>query len=188
MRALWVLLLIAGGAWATPITTIYSFEYSPVSGPVQAFSFQFASPDFVGAGSISMTPFSVTDGATVWTMTRGVAGVGLFSSCFQFATATNSGVFSDCTGSLGPPNGGVFIVSFSDFPAPPPPLPIGGGTYTTPFGALLLFNNGTESDSEGRVTLTVTSTLPEPSACLMVMFGCIALLALRRFSLPDTAP
>jgi len=185
MRAILFLLLLAGGAWATPVT--YKFDYSPGSGPIQAFNFEFTSPDFVGIGQISITPFTVTDGTTVWTMTRGVAGVNLVSSCFQFATATNSGVFSDCSGSLGPPDGGVFLVSFTNPPAPPPPLPIADGTYTTSFATLIAYNGIASTNSTGTVTLTVTS-VPEPSAFLMVMFGCITSLALGRFRLRTGTP
>lgn len=188
LLALGAILLLS--ASVLPATVIYNFDFAPSSGPIQAFTFQFQSPDFLGVGPISFSPFNITDGATTFVVTRGVAGVNQISSCFLFATAntSNLGIHSDCTGGFdfSPPTGALLIFTFCQnpcTPVPPPQLPTIPGTYITPL--VTIFETGIPEDSQshGVVTLMVTDTsIPEVPTSLLLGTGFGALLTLRVFS------
>ena len=82
---------------------VYDFNIGAAGG-IDAFSFSFTVPSFVGEGqSPAFAPFTVTDGTHAWTMINDLTGhtAGVPSGCFMF---DNGG-----TSSLQPPVEWAFL-------------------------------------------------------------------------------
>jgi hypothetical protein len=87
----------------------YTFNVN-ASSPLDAFSFSFTVPTFVGNGATpAFTPFTVTDGTHSWTMTQDLVVPSLGEGCFMFGTVGTS-LSSGC-GFIVPnaPDGGLYL-------------------------------------------------------------------------------
>jgi hypothetical protein len=154
---------IAGGIAHADIE--YQFNIN-ATGPMDAFSFSFTSPTFVGGGATpAFTPFTVMDDLTPqnsWTMTQdlvcgnptlfefGTAGADLFS--------ITTGAFIGCGFGVNPPDGGFSLYISA--------LPMATGTYGLGGQGDFLFAGGFDS-SNLTGTLTV-SDVPEPTSILLL--------------------
>jgi len=142
---------------------LYDFNVS-ASGGIDAFSFSFTVPSFVGDGeSPAFTPFNVTDGAHTWTMINDLTGhtQGVPAGCFMF---DNGG-----TSSLQPPCGvGVFAsgdVALTLALVGGVPLPTATGEYG-------LFGSGLFNSANGTLITSPMGTLdvsavPEPRSIIL---------------------
>jgi hypothetical protein len=105
------MLLLSTFAASARASQIYSFSFTPTSGPIESFGFSFTVPTFVTTGqSPAFTPITITDGTNSETLSLDFAETPGGYSCFEFGTATDSTLNNGglCGVEWGPPNGGVF--------------------------------------------------------------------------------
>lgn len=155
-------LALCGLAGMAHANLIYDFNIGAASG-LNAFSFSFTVPSFVGEGqSPAFTPFNVTDGTHTWTMiddltghSSGVPPLG----CFMFDNGGTSSFFPPCSVTVpGPTDGGLALLTNTlSMPTATGAYSLsGGGALKYPGGLLLPTFTG---------TLDITSTaVPEPAS------------------------
>ena len=153
---------------------IYDFDIDS-NGGIDAFSFSFTVPDFVGDGqSPTFTPFTVTDGTHTWTMINDLTGFtpGLPTACFAFDTGGTSSLQSQCAvGVFAPPDGALTLAL-----APGVLFPNATGVYALSGSGLFDFVGAQATLITSPVgTLTISST-PEPRGA-SILLG-LAFLAL----------
>jgi hypothetical protein len=160
-------------------SVLYTFTYTPDSGPVQGFSFSFSAPTFITTpGPFPFTPFSYTDGTNTWTMAQsraenaGTPGI----DCFYFATEQNA-TLGECTSFLVPPDSGNFaIFLWNGFPSQAGTYSSTydmGSPYLISFGsaryvgsqAVPTFGNDTGS---GVLVVTADTVVPEPGTAVLI--------------------
>lgn len=103
---------------------LYQFDVNAPPYGIEAFSFSFTAPTFVTSGSPPFTPFVVTDGTNLWTMSDDAAASvvsndGSTFGCFAFGTSgTTLGVSGSGCGVevLGPPDGGMWFLLNNEMP------------------------------------------------------------------------
>ena len=175
---------------AVDANVLYSFSYDAVSGPVQSFSLSFSAPAFVTDGSSpAFTPFASTDGTNSWTMTNDLVAVldpaGLNRGCFMFGTPFAELAppgFGPCVIGVGGPGDSQAAIDFDTSGG----LPSAPGTYAAlHFGGIFDTAGGFENigpltdglNNTGTMTLTVTDTssVPEPSTLPLIVIGLLTL-------------
>ena len=141
---------------------VYDFNIGAAGG-IDAFSFSFTAPSFVGEGqSPAFAPFTVTDGTHTWTMINDLTGhtTGVPSGCFMFDNGGTSSLQSPCgVGVFAPPDGALDLVLGVGVP-----LPTATGVYSLSGSGLFDFagEQGTLVTSPVG-TLDITGTpVPEP--------------------------
>jgi hypothetical protein len=163
---------LAGGIAHADIE--YQFNVN-ATGPMDAFSFSFTSPTFVGGGATpAFTPFTVMDDLTPqnsWTMTQdlvcgnptlfefGTAGADLFS--------ITTGAFPGCGFGLNAGTDGGFFLDVSALPTATGTYGINGGNGIFGFGA----SQALPRNFTGSLTVSNVSAVPEPTSILL--FGSI---------------
>jgi hypothetical protein len=149
---------------------IYDFNIG-ADGGIEAFSFSFTVPNFVGEGqSPAFAPFDVTDGTHVWTMINDLTGhtQGVPLGCFMFDNGGTSSLQPPCgVGVSAPPDGALTL-------ALAVPLPTATGVYTLSGNGLFDFSGGTLTTSLVG-TLDITA-VPEPSTSISFFGIAVALL------------
>jgi hypothetical protein len=140
-------LALCGSARAS---LVYEFDIGAAGG-IDAFSFSFTVPSFVGEGqSPAFAPFTVTDGTDTWTMINDLTGhtAGVPSGCFMFDNGGTSSLQPPCgVGVFAPPDGALTLALGVGVPLPTAtgayPLSgsglfdfAGGGLQTSPVGTL----------------------------------------------------
>jgi hypothetical protein len=161
-------LLIASFAGIAHADLVYDFNVNAStdpSNPLEAFSFSFTAPTFVGNPSTpAFTPFTVTDGTHSWTMTEDWVGTQFSTTCFEFGTG---GVTVNSCGWAIPSgiNGGAIDLAILA-------LPTATGTYGfTTFLNELNFNGDASADFPnltGTLTVSEVSGVPEPTSILLL--------------------
>ncbi|MGA7238231.1 MAG: PEP-CTERM sorting domain-containing protein [Bryobacteraceae bacterium] len=131
----------------------YQFNVSSL-GSIQPFSFTFTSATFLADGDVpTFTPFTVTDGTTSWTLTRGLAANGVGLGCFEFGTTLDSTLNPcDVAGSL---PGGALLLSVAG------ELPTATGLYDIGFSS---FSADPADFTFAGGTLDIVSLVPEPAS------------------------
>jgi hypothetical protein len=82
-------------------SVIYSFTYTPTSGPFPSTTFQLVEPNFLGAGTYSITPFTMSDGSVTYGFTQ--LNISTFESLFCLAFGTSSAyVLGTCSAAVSP--------------------------------------------------------------------------------------
>jgi hypothetical protein len=141
----------------------YNFNIH-ASAPLNAFSFSFTAPTFVGDGTTpAFTPFTVTDGTYSWTMTEDEVVGGATGACFEFGTGGASLVSGALCGFFvgGPPDG-AFLLQTST-------LPTATGTYGFTGSGLFDFAGGPGGQDVRGLTGSLTvSDVPEPTSILLL--------------------
>jgi hypothetical protein len=189
LSILTVLLTVFGFVPSALADYTYSIEYAADAGtPVQSFSFSFSAPSIITAppdSSPSFTPFIVTDGATDYSISKGLIGYNATYgiSCLEFATANVnlSGNGCDFSAEVGYEPVGYFGLEFVGS------LPNSVGNFHVPgFYGYVFDANGIESDiygydnlvqRTGTMAFAISSTqpdpVPEPSTLALVTGGLI---------------
>jgi len=163
-------LLIASFAGIAQADIFYEFNLNASTdpnNPLEAFSFSFTAPTFVGNGATpAFTPFTVTDGTHSWTMTEDSIGTANGINCFEFGTGLggpNSVSLFPCTAVVFGIGGEIGFASSV--------LPTATGTYglTPGFGSILLFAGGGDFPGlTGTLTVSEVSGVPEPTSMLLL--------------------
>lgn len=159
---------------------LYTFSYAAATGPIQSFSFSFTSPTFVADGeSPAFIPFSVTDGAKSWAMTRDWVMMNPPDGCFLFGTPkTDTIATAPCGMALGGDNsGGLLLDFYGGLPSQSGIFPANPffGVFTEPSGVHLMGPTAFGLASAGYVTLTITDVVaPEPSSLALMAIGFVA--------------
>jgi hypothetical protein len=142
---------------------LYDFNISAAGG-IDAFSFSFTVPAFVGEGqSPAFAPFNITDGTHTWTMINDLTGhtQGVPSGCFMFDNGGTSSLQPPCgVGVFAPPDGALTLALGVGVP-----LPAATGVYTLFGSGLFDFAGGTLSTLPSG-TLDVSS-VPEPQSIVL---------------------
>jgi hypothetical protein len=142
---------------------LYQFSVN-ASSPLDAFSFSFTAPAFVGDGDTpAFTPFTVTDGTNSWTMTKDqVTPVSGGGECFEFGTdgATFTGTCG--TGVGGPPNGAFALATLGGV------VPTATGTYGLFGGGAFDFGPIGQDISNNLTGSLAISDVPEPTSILLL--------------------
>jgi hypothetical protein len=146
----------------------YQFNVD-ASGPLEAFSFSFTVPTFVGDGDAPVfTPFTVTDGTNSWTMTEDavatLGGVG----CFEFGTGGGNTAFNfgnPCSEEVWARGGANGVLDFNFLG-----LPTATGTYGIVSGIDMFFVGDTNELAypTGALTVSDVSGVPEPTSILLL--------------------
>jgi len=141
---------------------VYDFNIDAAGG-IDAFSFSFTVPSFIGDGqSPAFTPFTVTDGTHSWTMINDLTGFtsGLPTACFMFDNGGTSSLQPPCGVGVGaPPDGALTLVLGVGVP-----FPTATGEYTLSGSGLFDFagESGTlETSPVGTLDISGTA-VPEP--------------------------
>ena len=148
----------------------YDFNIGASNG-IDAFSFSFTVPNFVGAGeSPAFTPFTVTDGTHTWTMINDLTSLtsGTPTGCFAFDNGGTSSLQPLCEiGIFAPPDGALSLAL-----DPGVPLPTATGLYTLSGSGLFDFTGAQGALETSPVgTLDITGTaVPEPRTSI-ALFG-----------------
>ena len=175
----WVARTFALGALAlcgvARANLVYDFDIGAAGG-IDAFSFSFAVPSFVGEGqSPGFAPFTVTDGTHTWTMINDLTGhtSGVPSGCFMFNNGGTSSFAPPCgVGVFAPPDGALMLTLGVGVP-----LPTATGIYTLSGSGLFDFAGGTLQTSPFG-TLDITG-VPVPEPCTRIGLFSITVAALR---------
>src|SRR5260370_22535577 len=119
---------------------VYDFNIGAAGG-IDAFSFSFTVPSFVGEGqSPAFDPFTVTDGTHRWTMINDLTGhtAGVPLGCFMFNNGGTSSLQPPCgVGVFAPPDGALALTL-----AVGVPLPTATGVSTLSGSGLFDFAGG----------------------------------------------
>lgn len=157
---------------------LYHFAFEPqivVAGSLMPpFSFDVTSPAFITEGPLVVTPFTISGGSSVSTITDGLAcQLSLGAIQFFFVSKTDAYVLPGCGGGTTGPAGGYVTAIFR-------PTPMSNGTYTAPppdtntavFGPV---------NNRGVMTLTITGaqSVPEPMTSLLWVGGAALIVVLR---------
>jgi hypothetical protein len=160
-------LLIASFAGIAQADIFYEFNLNASTdpnNPLEAFSFSFTAPTFVGNPSTpAFTPFTVTDGTHSWTMTEDWVGTGNGINCFEFGTGAGEANLGSCGAVVAGIGGEIQFASSV--------LPTATGTYglTPGFGGILLFAGGGDFPGlTGTLTVSEVSGVPEPTSILLL--------------------
>jgi hypothetical protein len=174
----WVARTFALGALAlcgsARASLVYDFHVGAAGG-IDAFSFSFTVPSFVGEGqSPAFAPFTVTDGTHTWTMINDLTGhtAGVPSGCFMFDNGGTSSLQPPCgVGVFAPPDGALMLTLGVGVP-----LPTATGVYTLSGSGLFDFAGGTLQTSPVG-TLDITGApVPEPRTCIGLFSIAVAAL------------
>jgi hypothetical protein len=170
VRAIALIMLACSGVARASL--LYDFEIGAAGG-INAFSFSFTVPSFVGEGeSPAFAPFTVTDGAHTWTMINDLTGhtSGVPSGCFMFDNGGTSSLQPPCgVGVFAPPDGALTFSLTGGIP-----LPTATGVYALSGSGIFDFAGGTlQTLPVG--TLTVSS-VPEPRTSIGLFSIAIAAL------------
>ena len=155
------------------------YTFSSAGSSLNPFTVQINTPNFIGPGPLSFSPFLINSGGNSYTMSKGLAAVynfpdpvyGHLDFCFNFGTA-NTGLFSDanCSSSQGPTDA-LLRLAFRGAA-----LPSATGTYVPEYEG---FTVGASSVINPQVTLTISGTpasaVPEPSTDLLMAVGILLL-------------
>jgi hypothetical protein len=155
-----VALIILAFSGVARASLVYDFKIGAADG-IDAFSFSFTVPSFVGDGqSPAFASFSVTDGTHTWTMINDLTGhiFGGSSGCFMFDNGGTSSLQPPCgVGVFAPPDGALFLTLAGGVP-----LPTATGVYSLSGGGLFDFVGGAATlQTQPAGTLSV-SAVPEP--------------------------
>jgi hypothetical protein len=156
---------------------VYDFNIG-ADGGIDAFSFSFTVPSFVGEGqSPAFAPFTDTDGTHTWTLINDLTGhtTGVPSGCFMFDNGGTSSLQPPCgVGVFAPPDGALFLTLGVGVP-----LPTATGVYTLSGSGLFNFAGGQGTlDTSPVGTLDVTgASVPEPRTSIGLFSIAVATLA-----------
>jgi hypothetical protein len=174
----WVARTFALGALAlcglARASLVYDFDIAAAGG-IDAFSFSFTVPNFVGENqSPAFAPFTVTDGTHTWTMINDLTGhtTGVPSGCFMFNNGGTSSLQPPCgVGVFAPPDGALTLALGVGVP-----LPTATGAYALSGSGLFDFAGGTLQTSPVG-TLNITGApVPEPRTCICLFSIAVAAL------------
>lgn len=179
---------------------VYTFSFTTTSSSIHDFTFSITSPEFIGAGSPTLDPFTITDGTKVWDIDQDLAGISTGitigstylpagDGCIAFGTAGAELLDNGCGPEVphgAPPLDAAFVVAFTGG------LPMETGTYSDLiFDGDALSQVGTAQEQQefffnccdgqnGALQLTITQT-PEPRFVLLPLAAClIGLLLLAK--------
>jgi hypothetical protein len=193
------LLVVVALSSTAHASVLYTFTYTPNTGPVQGFSFSFSAPTFITTpGPFPFIPFSYTDGTNTWTMVQsragntGVAGI----DCFYFVTAQNA-TLGDCTSTIFPPDSGSFVIGLMNG------FPTQTGTYSSTYGFgspyLITFDSAryvgflavtddfAHDTGVGTLVITDDTVVPEPGTAVLIgaaLAGIASVSTARRLGRP----
>jgi len=161
---------------------IYSFTYTPTSGPFPSATFQLPEPGFLGAGTYSITsssfsPFTISDGSVTYGFTE--LFVAPFGSDFCFVFGDNQNSFGGCGASLSASGAPVAMIS-TEYAGS---IPTSSGSFA---GSAIVdayppFATGLEQGI-GTMQFTIVQT-PEPATAPLVgtsLLSGVTLIILRR--------
>jgi PEP-CTERM motif len=159
---------------------IYDFNIS-ASGGIDAFSFSFTVPNFVGEGeSPAFTPFTITDGTHTWTMMNDLTGLtsGVPVGCFMFDNGGTSSLQPPCgIGVVAPPDGALDLTLDGSLP-----LPTATGLYSLSGSGLFDFAGAQGTLETAPVgTLDITGApVPEPRSSIGLFGIAVAAVVWKR--------
>ena len=166
-------LALCGSARAS---LVYEFDIGAAGG-IDAFSFSFTVPSFVGEGqSPAFAPFTVTDGTDTWTMINDLTGhtAGVPSGCFMFDNGGTSSLQPPCgVGVFAPPDGALTLALGVGVP-----LPTVTGAYTLSGSGLFDFAGGQGTLHTSPVGTLDISGAPVPEPCTSIGLFSIAVATL----------
>ena len=192
--------LALGSVLVAALPAHADLSFTSTGSSIEDFTFSITSPGFIGAGSPTLDPFTITDGTKVWTIDRDLAGTstGIVlgstylpagDGCMAFGTAAAELLDNGCSFE-GPPGAGpsfaAVVVAFDGG------LPSETGTYSDlTFDGVAVSQPGTVHEEEedfvnccngqnGVFNLTITET-PEPRFVLFPLAaGLISVLLLAK--------
>jgi hypothetical protein len=154
---------------------VYDFNIDAAGG-IDAFSFSFTVPNFVGEGqSPAFAPFTITDGTHTWTMINDLTSLtaGVPTGCFMFDNGGTSSLNSPCSlGVYAPPDGALSL-------ALSVPFPTATGVYTLSDNSGLFDFAGEQQTlvTAPAGTLDITGTpVPEPHTNVALLGIAVAAL------------
>lgn len=162
---------------------LYTFSFTPISGPVESFSFSFTVSSFLAPGqTIPVTPFEITDGISTWDITTGIvtgANCGLGGFLYFFTQSVS--YVSPCGSLSSPPSYAEINIGII------PQLPSTEGDFSK---TIVVGDVGPPYTSFGGdldLSITAAASVPEPnpiplmSAILLAMaFGALKRIARGR--------
>ena len=186
MKILQFALLLSIASYPAAGAITYSFELEPLVGrtDVEAVNFTVVSPKYLQEGPFTIEPFQLTFEGESTLITHGYLSAFYKSFCFSFGSV--EAILGPCafdSGQTGVAFGGQFHhFNLPDpVPAPAPSsywLPSSPGTFIA--GAPVVESGSNRAVFNLTITITETSTVPEPATSITALFTIVAgLLAYR---------